>query len=487
MNNVARSSLKAASSALGYLSSLGKKAARGLTFVPAYLQNLLWILSQAFLDLARGGYGGNSAVYAVLRTLSMAVAEPPLIAGFQGKDGEDPTPLPRDHPLAKLIMHPNDFMTQYEMWELITLHLGITGRATWWKERNNLGEIIGLWPLRPDRVGPVYSNDTSAGKQVISGWSYLIPGTSEYVWVPRQDIFFLNLPDPAGDSGGMVEGLGPLQVLAAEVGADNEATRFVGAMLANYGTPGMVIHTKASLSTQAQVDQIKAAARQEFGGMKRGSPGVLDADTSITPLGFNLQQLEFPALRDVAESRVAAAYGVPAVLVGLHVGMKTGQAYASLQAQREYFAETTCENYWRRIEEGYGRDVAADFGEQIVTTYDRRKVKALQVHQQTEIDKIADGFKQGAVTLDEYRTKVLGLPVLTNGAGTIRILPRGGVQIDEHGDVVGEPPMLAPGVVPVDNAGISTQPPDDGTPPREQMPVPVSSNGHAKHPAGAAA
>ena len=213
----------------------GQRGASEISFVSNYLQNVLYLLSQQFLDLARNGYAGNAAVYACLKLLSQSVPEPPLIASTEAAVGTT-TPLPRAHPLQALIRRPNPLMTEYELHELTTLHLAIVGRSVWWKERSNAGQIIALWPLRPDRVGPIY--DTG---RVISGWSYLVPGTSNYVPIAAADVWLTNFADPAGESGGMVEGLGPLQVLASEVGADNEATRFVGAMLANYGTPGVVL------------------------------------------------------------------------------------------------------------------------------------------------------------------------------------------------------------------------------------------------------
>src|SRR5206468_2572086 len=104
-----------------------------------------------------------------------------------------------------------------------------------------------LWPLRPDRVGPIYSTSDAEGEHVLAGWSYLVPGTSNYLGLPRRDVLTFNFPDPSGDSGGIVEGLGPLQVLASEVGADNEATKFVGSLLANSAVPGVVLTTKTPL------------------------------------------------------------------------------------------------------------------------------------------------------------------------------------------------------------------------------------------------
>jgi HK97 family phage portal protein len=295
-----------------------------------------------------------------------------------------------------------------------------------------------------------------------------------------------NLADPAGESGGLVEGLGPLQVLAAEVGADNEATRFVGALLANGAQPGLVVHTTATMRTQADVDLVKAAARQEFGGIRRGSVAVLDGSSTLTQTGFNLQQLEFPSLRKVAESRISASLGVPAILVGLQVGLESG-IRATIAEQREYFAETTLSAYWRRGQDSFGRDVAAEFETDAVCLFDMKKVKALAEQSKNEVNKIAQGFTAGAVSFDEYRVKVLGLPPLgiANGGGH-RVLPRGTIEVDENGNVVEDNgvPLAAATALALQAAEQSAKGPP---PPAPGVGEPIkpgipSANGHGTKP-----
>lgn len=425
MNSVSRTAAalrSAAGAAFGAVARAARTAGQGLTLVPQYLAGLLWLLSQTFEDLARKGYAGNSAVYAVIRVLCRAIPEPPLIPYQMKADGTLGDPLPWDHPLRVLIRRPNELMSEPRMWEMVTLHTAIAGRSVWFKERNNAGVPIALWPLRPDRVGPIYSTSHVPGQQVISGWSYLVPGTVEYIPLARADTFFYLSPDPAGDSGGLVEGLGALQTLAPEVSADNEATKYVGSLLSNYGAPGVVISTKTPIPNEDAAKLIKASFMREFGGNRRGSPALIDADATITQLGFNLKDLEFPSLRATTESRIASAYGVPAILAGLNTGIQSG-IRATISEQRELFAETTCASHWRTNETTFSNDVGSEWGDNIICLYDLTKVKALQEQGKYEIEKIENGFKEGAVSIDEYRTKVLQLPPLGGDFGSSFNIP----------------------------------------------------------------
>lgn len=402
--NKFQSALRATGAAItaGFLWT-SQKIAEQISLVPAYLRNLLWLINQTYADLVNKGYKGNAAVYAALRLLCSSVPEPPLVPHILLADGEEGDALPWNHELRRLIRSPNPLTTEYEFWELVTLHCGAVGRSTWWKERDNAGRLIALWPLRPDRIGPIYGIADNAGaERVLAGWSYLVPGTTTYVPIPRQDVLLFNLPDPMGESGGLVEGLGPLQVLASEIGADNEATKYVGSLLANDARPGTVLEVAGTVTNQDDADLIKAAYSAQYGGRNRGKVGIVDKGTKVISVGFNLSQLEFPNLRRISESRVCAAFGTPSILVGLLVGLESG-IRATISEQREFFTETTLANYWRRFSDTYTNDIAAEYGLNIVCRFDISKCKALAAQTAAEVVKIRDAYDRGVITPNEYR------------------------------------------------------------------------------------
>lgn len=386
------------------------------SMVPPYMAKALWTSTASiarYLHLAQSAYGLNALVYSCVRLLAQSVPEAPLVAYRQLRDGGR-EPLGWDAELQRLIHQPNELMTEYEMLEMIETHLDLAGRAFLWKQRANNGRPIALWPLRPDRVGPVYSTSDVDGERVLGGWSYALPGSGDRMLIRREDIIAFNFPDPAGETGGMVEGLGPTMVLAREIAADNEATSFVGALLANYAQPSMVIKTKIPIADEKTARALKGAFMRQLGGAHRGEPALLDADTTIEKLSFNLQELEFPGLRANAETRVAAAYGVPPILVGLKAGLDRA-TYSNMQQARAYFAQTTLRNRWRRYGDQFTNDLAKEFGDDLILAFDDSRVAALAESRAAEVKPIADAFGQGAVTINEYRVRVLGLPELPDG------------------------------------------------------------------------
>jgi HK97 family phage portal protein len=317
------------------LGNIASKRVRGLSLVAGYLANVLWLMESTWRSLIKQGYGGNSIAYSAIRLLSQSVPEARLRA-YTGED-DDREPLPSDHELMRLIRRPNELMTEFEFWELSTIQLAAVGRSVWFKERANGGSPIALWPLRPDRVAPVYTNTPG---NPLRGWAYGDPTTGTPQFIPAADCIVFNFPDPDGESGGIVEGLGPLSASRADLSADNLATQHVGALLANYAQPGIALKIPDGIPDQATADLIKAKFRQEFGGNRIGTPAILDAGADIVMLGFNLQQLEFSGLRSDTESRICAAIGVPSILVGANSGLRSS-TFSNFESARLFFTETT--------------------------------------------------------------------------------------------------------------------------------------------------
>lgn len=391
----------------------------GLTLIANYLAGILWTIDTTWASLVKETYGKNAVAYACVRLLSQSVPEARLTA-YTG-EGDKRKELPLDHPLRWLLKHPNELMTRFEMDELITIQMAVVGRSVWWKERANGGQVIALWPLRPDRVGPVYSTSTTPGERIISGYAYQPPDASMPILLPRRDCLVWNFPDPDGESGGMVEGLGPLCAVSRQISADNKATDHVGALLANYAQPGIALRLKQKIPNEETANLIKAKFRQEFGGSRLGTPAILDGDAEIEKLGFTLRDLEFPELRANAEARICGALGIPPILAGTKVGLDRS-TYSNMQEARQFFAETTLSWYWRRYADQYTNDLASEFGEDITCEYDTSEVRALAGQKIETLTPIKDAFTAGAVTRNQY-LHALGLDPLEPAEGDVFLVP----------------------------------------------------------------
>ena len=92
-----------------------------------------------------------TAVYSCVRILAEAIAGLPLHVYQQCPDEAKVKAL--DHPLYRLLHdEPNPEMTSFFFRETLMTHLLLWGNAFAQVVRNGLGEVIGLYPLQPNRM-----------------------------------------------------------------------------------------------------------------------------------------------------------------------------------------------------------------------------------------------------------------------------------------------------------------------------------------------
>ena len=292
-----------------FRSSLGNMLlkAASLSFTPAWLKTAWTDL--AFHTLVREGYKGNSAVWACVRVYARAFPEPEMHVFRDTQDGKEKLP---DHPVRQLLARPNPFMGEDELWSFVITYMALGGNAYLWKERSRSGAVVALWPLHDGHMSPAPGSTTW-----ITHYQY-DQGDGRAVPVPIEDVIHLRwAPDPMQPT----RGLAPLVAAARVVDTDNEALRYTFALLKNDAVPRTILTTKLPLDPKG-LKQMQEQWRERYGGDNRGDIAVVSGDVSIARAGANLSELQVEMLHNIPESRIAAAFEVPAVLAGLNIGLQ---------------------------------------------------------------------------------------------------------------------------------------------------------------------
>ncbi|TXH18417.1 MAG: phage portal protein, partial [Hyphomicrobiaceae bacterium] len=137
-------------------------------------------------------------------------------------------------------------------------------------------------------------------------------------WAPEDVVHFRNLPNPANPRLGTA----PIKAALLQVFADEEIDAWVASLAKNMGVPGVVIAPGDSnvMLTPKQADEIKERFERRFTGEGRGGTLVLDFNATLEAFGYNPEQMNFRAVHDHAESRIAGALGVAPAVVFHNVG-----------------------------------------------------------------------------------------------------------------------------------------------------------------------
>lgn len=284
--------------------------------------------TRSYANAADEGYRKNELAFACIQEIMTSASEAPLISGFRNDDGFLEQAPGR---AAELTANPNTSQDMISFLETFHIQRLIGGNVYMFTPRSAIGTVSGMWLLRPDRMKVIPDSLTGMAK----GYKYSING--QEITLPPEVIDHHVIADPLNDW----YGLGPLQVLAKQVNLDNSATDFARAVFENKGIPAGFLKLKARLSNQEQADEIRRNWHARFAGKANWQRiGVLDEDADYKELAPSMKDMGLKELRNLTESRICMAFGVPPIVVGAAIGLDKA-TYANYATAKESLWEET--------------------------------------------------------------------------------------------------------------------------------------------------
>lgn len=164
------------------------------------------------------------------------------------------------------------------------------------------------------------------------------------ILLPDQVAHFAPHPDPEYSYRGMSW----LTPVIREIEADSAATEHKRAFFRNGATLQTVVTLDASVSAD-NFAKFKAAMDVEHrGALNAYKTLYIGGGADAKVVGADLRQLDFKATQGAGESRLAAAAGVPPVIVGFSEGLAGSSLNAgNYAASRRRFADGTLRPLWR--------------------------------------------------------------------------------------------------------------------------------------------
>src|SRR5215216_3829758 len=171
----------------------------------------------------------SSWVYAAVNAIAQEVArQRPTFYRDTGPADHDQEPLAANHPLARLLAHPNPWLTPWELWYLTVVYLELTGNCYWYAAPLTVGDA------RLGVPGELWIVPTP--------WVRVVPDSQRYV--RAYEIIHLKYPNPLDPH----YGLSPLQANALTVDANTELQRSRYQAFHAGQRPGVVLQTDQTLT-----------------------------------------------------------------------------------------------------------------------------------------------------------------------------------------------------------------------------------------------
>jgi len=343
---------------------------------------------------------GDSAVVNVLAWIQRNFVQAEFEVYRELVDDKDET-IP-DHPLTRLIERPNVGYDAAALWAGTLLSYHLDGNAYWIKARNarGFGVPTEVWYEPHWGIKPQWPEDGSA---FIDYYERRINGTIERIPVENV-VHFRNGINPANPR----YGLAPLKAALLQVFTDTEVSLWVAALCRNMAIPGVIVSPQESIGmTYEKAEEIKQTWKRKFGGDNRGEPLILDFQADIKTLGYDPKTMDFGAITNLAESRIAGAMGVPAIVAGLSAGLDSS-TYNNLANLKKSAFEECLIPTWQAFEKTIARQLLPDFERDTTSIdceFDTSEIRALQENQSEKETRAIAAWQAGVTTLNETRAQ----------------------------------------------------------------------------------
>lgn len=199
--------------------------------------------------------------------------------------------------------------------------------------------------LRPDLVDIVKVEHFSGALEVV-GYMYHRDGrgtsTEPDYYTVDEVAHWAPVPDPLSHTRGMSW----LTPVVREIDSDVAMTEHKQAFFENAATPNMLIKYPVSLTSEAAEVLSRRIAARHGGPSNAWRTMVIDQGADVTMIGNSFEQMSFAAVQAAGENRIAAAAGVPGIVVGLKEGLDAASYSNYAQAMRR-FADITMRPNWR--------------------------------------------------------------------------------------------------------------------------------------------
>ena len=265
--------------------------------------------------------------------------------------------------------------------------------------------------LRPDWVTIVMGSRSRPAAEAgdldaeLLGYVYKPGGPADprdYVSIDRSEVaHFAPIPDPTASYRGMSW----LTPILREIAGDSAASSHKNKFFENGATPNLVISLDKDIAREAWEAWVEAMESKYAGAANAYKTLYLGAGADIKVVGADLRQIDFKQVQGAGETRIAAAAGVPPVIVGLSEGLQAA-TYSNYGQARRRFADGTMRPLWRNVAGSLATIIPVPSGAEL--WYDDRDIPFLaedvkdaaevQAQQSSSIRQLVDaGFKPDSV------------------------------------------------------------------------------------------
>lgn len=355
-------------------------------------------------DPYKGGnaYAKLALIYRCVNIIAHAIGTAPVRVLDETRDNE----AVDDHPMRTLMKRPNPLMGEAAFWSHVAVRSACSGFCLVEKERARSGEPIALWPLQSAWLKAIQRRDGRVD------WEYRVPGIVDPFPLPAEDVINFRWADtPSGSP----YGLGPLEACFREVALSNAMTDFLKAFFERGAVPlfALIPEPDAKRLNQPEVEALlDSFVTRRLGLANAARPLFLQAIKDIKRIGFDFNELAYSDLRDLSELGIIQAFGIPASVAQIRVGLEHSDSRANAEVDELKLYRQTIIPLWARFDDALTLGLLDEYpdADRLSLEFDISKLAVLQENRNEKAVWIGTGVNGGWLSVHTAHRE-LGLPL----------------------------------------------------------------------------
>lgn len=378
---------------IGGLNLNVKKVGSQVSLVESYRDGQPVLQPYSAVESLNNGLRKNPFLYSAMRKKADAIASVPFyVEEFSG--GEWRRVI--NHPAEHLIEGANPFMSGFELKKLMVYHKELVGSAYMQIV------LVGGKPAFLQPLFPQHTKVVPSAQNFIAGFEYEV-SAGEKKKFRADEVFWTKHTDPADP----YKGLSPLASIEGEVQTDAEARRWNKVSLANRGASDVAFILRDAI-TEDDYELAKQMIHDRYAGASNARmPWILTGNADVRPMVQTAIEMDYINTRKFNREVIAAALGVPAVLIG----DADNSTFDNIVNLKKDFWQDTISNYLEEIRQDLTRQILVPYygdGRRIAPRlrymYDLSNVEALQsnVKEKAETAKLLREVGYSLENINQY-------------------------------------------------------------------------------------
>lgn len=262
-----------------------------------------------------------------------------------------------NHPILDLLTKVNPFQTRSEFLKTAWINKKVTGEAFWMKVRNNDGDVVELWNLRPDLMTVV-----TDPKTYVKHYELDKEDGGEKVVLAVEDVIHFKDPDPLNP----FRGLSPLVASKSRIETEEGATIYQRDFFKNNARPDALLVTEQQLDGDQRTQMTSAWEERHQGRDNTAKIGILEGGMKYQQVSISQREMDYIESMKFTRDDILVALGVPKSVM-----TTDDTSYANAETGLRMFLSETIIPEMRQLCEVLNSFlIAPDFGEQYILDFD---------------------------------------------------------------------------------------------------------------------